>query len=74
MQKTPEFDSFFFIIGDIFYKEKKYSEAIIAYQSYLEKFPSYYKVLKKLVKAAAKGKDQKVIDEADKMITILKGD
>jgi len=44
METTDEFDSFLARLGDIYSEGNMYKEAIIAYKSYLKKFPYDYKI------------------------------
>ena len=43
MEKTDEFDNFLVRLGEIYFKADMFKEALIAYNSYLEKFPFDYK-------------------------------
>ncbi len=44
MEKTEEFDNFLARLGDIYLEGNIYEEALIAYSSYLKKFPFDYKI------------------------------
>lgn len=59
MNKTEEFNSFLFVLGDILCGQEDYETAIDLYQSYLEKFPADYQVWIKLEKALKKSGNYK---------------
>lgn len=48
MEETDEYDNFLSRIGEIYQEGKMFEEAIIAYKSYLDKFPADYKIWNKL--------------------------
>ncbi len=44
MEKTEEFDNFLARLGDIYFEGKIFNEALIAYTSYLKKFPFSFEI------------------------------
>lgn len=72
MADTSEFDYFLEAIGDLYIELDLYDKAIIAYQSYLNKFPGNIMVWRKLKNAAQTIKDKKIIEAAQIKIVQLR--
>ena len=68
MKVTDEFDNFLARLGEIYIETKMFKEALIAFNSYLEKFPYDYKIWHKkgdcLQKLGREKQSQKAYDKA----------
>lgn len=72
MEKTEEFDSFLYVVGDLLNQMGKPNEAAQTYVLYLDKFPGDYRVWKKLETIGKAIKDSEMETRAAKMYNSLK--
>jgi tetratricopeptide (TPR) repeat protein len=72
MEKTEEFDSFLYVMGDLLVKRNKLQEALQTYELYLEKFPGDYSVWKKLERLGEQMEEHVISTHAHNMYESLK--
>jgi predicted negative regulator of RcsB-dependent stress response len=72
MEKTEQFDSFLYVVGDLFASKNKLHEAIQTYKLYLDKFPVNYAVWKKLETVAGKAGETEIEAMAAKRYNSLR--
>jgi len=72
MEKTHQYDSFFYHLGEIYRTQKNHSKAVAAYEEYSKCFPADPRALEKLIDCYHELKDEKAEKEAKKRLGKLK--